>query len=143
MAKIKYKCPLCQRSAVIKTSCPICARMMLEVCAGCERPVNSCICGTELTAPQIEPELPEERQIVVYKCHGCLAESAYPDDCYECNQEMEKMIICKICGKTVEGCRCDENGFVEEEAEEAEGEKGEETNGVDEEIEMSSKTEED
>ncbi len=95
---------------------------MVEVCAGCEQPVNNCICGTELTVPQIESELPEERQMVAYICHDCLTESAYPDDCYECNTEMEKVIICKICGKTVEGCRCDEKGFEEDEAEESEEE---------------------
>lgn len=92
---------------------------MVEVCVGCERQVNSCICGTEIENLQIEPEIPEERQRVIYKCQECLTESAYPDDCYECNTEMEKVIICKICGKTVEGCRCYEKIAKEEEAEES------------------------
>ena len=122
MVKIKYNCPLCNRSAVIKTLCPICTRPMVEVCAGCERPVKNCICGTEIESLQIEPEIPEERQRVIYKCHDCLTESAHPDDCYECNTEMEKVIICKICGKTVEDCQCDETEFEEEATEESEEE---------------------
>ncbi len=129
MASVKYKCPLCERSAIIKTICPICTRQMVEVCARCERSVNNCICS-ELPPVTTKTEIPYERQKTVYRCFNCRDESTAPTECAYCDGAMVEVIVCSICGKTAEECLCDEEG-IEGEAEESEGE-GEEIEMVEE-----------
>lgn len=143
MAHIKYKCPLCERSAIIKTICPVCTRPMVEVCARCDRPVKNCICGTGIESPKPKTEIPYDYEKIVYRCqYGCGDEATSYTECGNCNKSLVEVIICRICGETAENCYCDYEA-IEKEAVEAKEEKGEETNGVDEEIELLSKTKED
>ncbi len=143
MANIKYKCPLCQRSAVIKTVCPVCTRPMVELCARCDRPVKNCICGTDLEPPKPKFEIPYDYQKTVYRClGGCGDEAQDNTECGNCNKEMKPVIICSVCGNEAKDCYCDYEE-IEKAAEEAEAENSEETNGVDGEIEESSQTKED
>ncbi|MEE8357785.1 MAG: hypothetical protein V3R82_00025 [Candidatus Hydrothermarchaeales archaeon] len=142
MANIKYKCPLCERSAVIKTICPVCTRPMVEVCARCDRPVKNCICGTDLEPPKPKTEIPYDYEKIVYRCpDGCGDEAKSYTECGSCNKAMVEVIICSICGETAENCYCDYEA-IKKEAEESEEETGEETEGAEEESKESQGIEE-
>ena len=143
MANIMYKCPLCQKTAIIKTICPVCTRPMVELCAGCDRPVKNCICGTDLMPPKPKFAIPYDYQKTVYRCqYGCGDEATSISECGNCNKELQPVIICSICGEEAKKCFCDYEA-IEKAAEESEEETGKDTYEFDEEIEDSSQTEED
>ncbi|MFQ6136447.1 MAG: hypothetical protein ACE5PM_04630 [Candidatus Hydrothermarchaeales archaeon] len=105
MKKVKYICPLCKRSSIIPTRCVNCTRMMIEVCAVCERPLKNCVCGEDLGIPS---SVERKETKIIYICPGCGEVSPWPDHCIDCHSPFEATFVCAKCEEPPEDCKCEE-----------------------------------